>query len=67
MGTEDLIPRIITSKAITEVTQYEFSMPFLILTPHNVKLPSQVYYLVGILGLGAIENPLKIVNILEVS
>ena len=65
MGAEDLIPRIIMTEAISEVTQYDSGMQYLIGNPCHVKLPSQEDDLGGIAVLETIENPFKVLNIIE--
>ena len=40
MGEQDLIPRVLTSNAIMEVSQYEFDVSLLTVSPKHVRLTS---------------------------
>ena len=54
MVTEYFIPGILTTKGISKVTQYDFDMPYMKVTPRRVKVPSQEDDLGGISGLDSI-------------
>ena len=65
IGAEYLISRILTAEVISEVTQYNFDIPYLMVIPHPVKPPYQEDNLEGISGLKSIYNSFKVVNIIE--
>ena len=56
MGAQYLLSRFLTPNKITEVSQYNFNMKSLTVSPKNIRLTSQKQDLKVISGLKAIEN-----------
>ena len=65
LGPEDLSYLVFTSDAISEVSQHEFNMEELTVSPKHVKLPRNEYNCIGITGLKITYNPIKVVDIAE--
>ena len=63
LEAEDLATRVLMEDAISEVTQYEFNIKDLTVTPKHVRLTCNEEYLSGKAGLENISNPFKMVNI----
>ena len=63
MGAEDLIHCVLTSEAISKVTQYGFNLQTTTSLFEQVLLPDDKEGRNGIIGIDCIENPLKLVNI----
>ena len=57
VGSQYLLPKVLTLDVTTVVSQYEFKIEYLTISPKHVKLPSQEEDLKGIAGLGDIEKP----------
>ena len=58
-----LIPRVLTTYSIMEVSKYYFDMAYIAVSPKHVKLTFQEKDNRVVAGLDAIEKPFKVVNI----
>ena len=65
MGDGGISYQVLTSDTISQVSQYEFNMEKLTVSPKHVKLPRSEEYCRGIAGIDTIANPFKAVNISE--
>ena len=63
MVEKEYIPRAITADTMSEVSQHELDITYLIVSLRHVKLPLQEYYIRRIADLEEIENLLNVVNI----
>ena len=65
LGSEDLATRVLTAVSISEVSQHDFDMNNLTVTPKHVKLLKIYKGSCGIEDLEKIYNPFNIVNIMD--
>ena len=62
MGDGGISYQVLTSDTISQVSQYEFNMEKLTVSPKHVKLPRSEEYCRGIAGIDTISNNFKVVN-----
>ena len=65
LGPENLSYLVFTSDAISEVSQHEFNMEELTVSPKQVKLPRNKDNFKGITGIKTTDNPFKVVDTAE--
>ena len=65
LGPEDLFYWVLTSDAISEVSQHDFNMEELTVSPKQVKLPRNKDNFKGITGIKTTDNSFKVVDTAE--
>ena len=60
LGCENLVSRVLSAGAISEVSQYDFDTKKMMVVPKHIKLPKSDNESKGILGLDSILNPFKV-------